>query len=1183
MKKAVGFFCAVFISMLTVFLVATGEVSRWFNGEENRTTVRIQRNPPAAESETGSNLLTFDYFDVKKGRINFTIRAEFSQENLPEKLEEMKEIRLSNGVLEIPIHEELKLPGDSSDKADRETPERMSQFVLHFKTALYEKNDAKRHRVFLKDGYGEANDGTEIFFEDLIFRQRGPQGTDGYELATEHPVTIRNTALDLTTPNGLVGSLRNTGLERLTFQPPVSALLGTASAMALGADGENDPSSSTTPDSKLAVVCQGPLDAVFDQGSDPDKAERGLPSRSEIRFQKDVVVYAVPANTDAASIPKPTGTRFECQDLLLELATVPGEGGDRLVPRRMVATWPEGRVKGFFSKGDDDYSIDGETLVWTHGNEVKEGGDSPPGAFLVGGEAVLAGRPTVRLTSGDGLFFAAERALIRPSSDSVVFEKAAGTLTFGEGSVGGGSQRRAGTEGRRPRQRRRDPGHREATRPEYPGTWNMKADEVEFRFAASAEGGRKELAEIEARARDDDETSIVVLESVILGADGVPPETNGSERTDGSETVPPAKASGDNKSTATATPLRVVARQLTYVEAEKKATLWGGPDGKPRLSLGDTWIAARRIHLSSEKGEAVFEGDAHAYVADVEGLGKMRGSTWKQDTARNLPASIEMHAPHLEVGFHAAEQETTNLRLGFLHAYGAPGSSGQVTARSLAEPWFQLTGGEIFWDQLEGQAWLYGDARTPDAEKTTGTETTPALAAEGSPAQIDLEGGSLLAREIHFDQQEWQVFLSDRVTIYTAAGGNSPIVGADGRTRLQPITSGADVLEIRTGTAEVEFFPGFKERVAPLPALGELARVRRVHAVSAPERRIEIRGSGFVGQAHELDWNGEDQVLRFHGGERQEIALLQEDFQGPLYAREVIYNAAQDQIVLRGEVEGKLTQLGSVKSAANAVDGVQIEPESAGPKKEKEPFVWLLETDALEIQTQPLGRRPAGGGGSRFEFVSLRALDKVRIQEKAHGLRFRGDELFYSHEQRKIHVYSPDGRTQLLTRENPQIGEGTRLEDTIQAQEIWVTLTDAPKSVGAAGGPTEWLHVDFERDVLAKFQLASASVRKAVEGVGSQLTIKADRLTLSIDPRHEKPVPDDPDRSGLVPAARARGNVTFESGDFEGSSDLAVYDEEAGELILLGTPARLFRRKRAVSENERIVLKKHGESWSFFD
>ena len=106
--RAVGFFFAVFFSMLFVFLVATGEVHRWFSDpEENEIDWQIRQRE---ESEIGKNMLDFEFWDVKEGRRRFIIRAELNQEALKgtDPLSELKTISLRSGVIELPLKEEKK-------------------------------------------------------------------------------------------------------------------------------------------------------------------------------------------------------------------------------------------------------------------------------------------------------------------------------------------------------------------------------------------------------------------------------------------------------------------------------------------------------------------------------------------------------------------------------------------------------------------------------------------------------------------------------------------------------------------------------------------------------------------------------------------------------------------------------------------------------------------------------------------------------------------------------------------------------------------------------------------------------------------------------------------------------------------------------------------------------------------
>ena len=104
--KAIAFFFVVFLSMLSAFLLATGEVQRWITGEPGLGT---SESPPwiGMDPDTDSeNRLDFPFWDVDAGRLSFTIKAELSQENFDVKnqLDNIDHLTLRNGVLEIPLH-----------------------------------------------------------------------------------------------------------------------------------------------------------------------------------------------------------------------------------------------------------------------------------------------------------------------------------------------------------------------------------------------------------------------------------------------------------------------------------------------------------------------------------------------------------------------------------------------------------------------------------------------------------------------------------------------------------------------------------------------------------------------------------------------------------------------------------------------------------------------------------------------------------------------------------------------------------------------------------------------------------------------------------------------------------------------------------------------------------------------
>jgi hypothetical protein len=101
--KAIGFFLAVFLSMLTVFLVATGEVKRWF--AKDPAPLIAMGNARAVETPRGAskNIFEFPFYDFEQAALKFVIRAEFIQEEfgVSSQIDKMDKLSLRNGVIEM--------------------------------------------------------------------------------------------------------------------------------------------------------------------------------------------------------------------------------------------------------------------------------------------------------------------------------------------------------------------------------------------------------------------------------------------------------------------------------------------------------------------------------------------------------------------------------------------------------------------------------------------------------------------------------------------------------------------------------------------------------------------------------------------------------------------------------------------------------------------------------------------------------------------------------------------------------------------------------------------------------------------------------------------------------------------------------------------------------------------------
>ncbi|MCH2374048.1 MAG: hypothetical protein MK538_07670, partial [Planctomycetes bacterium] len=110
--KSIVFFCLVFFSTLSAFLLATGEVQRWFSVATESTPFEFGTTPLNDPGDAGSdNVLYFPFYNVEQGRLSFVIRAQLSQEDLDvkENFDTIGHLTLRKGILEIPLQVGLEL------------------------------------------------------------------------------------------------------------------------------------------------------------------------------------------------------------------------------------------------------------------------------------------------------------------------------------------------------------------------------------------------------------------------------------------------------------------------------------------------------------------------------------------------------------------------------------------------------------------------------------------------------------------------------------------------------------------------------------------------------------------------------------------------------------------------------------------------------------------------------------------------------------------------------------------------------------------------------------------------------------------------------------------------------------------------------------------------------------------
>lgn len=1180
--KAVGFFASVFFSMLVVFLLATGEVQRWFSTEE-RAMIEPLGVVSRGSTSPAKNLLEFPFYDVEKQELKFDIKAEFSQEEIQvdTPLEDIPELTLRNGVIHVP------LPGVAGavPAAGGVEERKKKMLVLEFKTALYRRSEKTTggktpFEVLLRDGKGVSDDGSELSFEDLVFSE---DASDAFHLRSSKPASIRSAGFSVMSSRGFEGEIKERGARTFTFLPPVSAVVDSSqSALMVGREqgpGGNEAASG----GKIGITCQGPLTLVSEDAGSGKTDE--LPAKTSIRFQQDIVIYPVDA-VSVENLPPPSGTRFECQELHVEIRGV----GGKSIPVRALATNPGGRVKAFFEKekGAGTSVIDGDRLEWLLGID-SSAKDEVPGTS----RAVLHGSPTLR---GKGIVLNSERAVFLIEEARIRLESVRGTLdTMDLGSRGAGRAKTdADPRAAPPRIDRwsgeegllvKEPGKLAGRRTKPAGAWDMSADEADIFFskpegAGAAKSGDLTLSKLVARSRSEDGVEL-------------------RNRTSDEEQ---AKDGGSHPREA---PFHARGASLTYTAEDQRVVVEGSSDLRPRFAQGENWIEARRIHVLPEEGTTVwFEDDVHGIIEDVASLRGAAKTLRAQEG--EVPSRKDAAAdPSPPVAAGAGKKETRagpprnsaggQLALGgasyeigasFLAAHfddekelrdivarGKPGAPVRLTVNSGGGSTIFM-GPELYWEEERAIGQLSGASSAGGEAANTAAD---------SVALVQFKGGELAATRILFDQKAWKAHLSDRVKIvlHKKAAPSSP-----------------PALEVSTGKAEVQFFESFqKGAVERSGALKELDLIKGFQAWRSPEKLIELRTRAFTGRAEEAVWDSAARELRFKGSQPQEIEIVDEGFHGPTRAREILYDEAKSTIILRGDVTGRLEQLSTASSWRANGAAEQIQPVSHASSPKKSSVFWTFGTSLLEVQL----RNEESSDAPLFD--SLRARDKVDLRNETWGIQLRGDDLTYDSATRKVHIFSPDGRPQTLIREEV-LGEAQQAGDAprggvadpaaartsdgggerlskIVAQEIWLLHYENPHAVAARGERREWLLIQFDRDVIGSFVIPPPrGERKKVDGMGETWRIVGDKLTLRIDPDQagEGAAPTPLARRKLVPWAFASGKVVLTSGSYQATADRAVYEELQSQITLYGSPARLLMDNKEVFSENVIMLRKLGET-----
>lgn len=702
--KAAAFFSAVFLTMLGLFIVATGEFKHWFGASaSDRGGLRVSHN--VNEDEGEKNYLDFDFWNVKLGRRNFTLRAELPRGDLRDgaRIDELDSLKLKNGAIEIPIYEgDGALPAQRKDQQSR-------GLLLEFESAVYQRTGGLVKgsglvMVTLYNGRGTTNEGTTFHFEELLFKnETQAEEKTRFILESKKPVSIVNPYLEVYSKAGLEGHSGSSGMEALRFKAPVYTYLDpdVGSGLTLSEAGEQSPPGQ---DGKVIVTCEGGLELEFSRpGPETDR------ETTFITFNKNVLIFQGTRPKAPGGAPVVGNTRFECQKLELEI----DDRRKKPSPRRALATWEGGRVLARIARDSRTYLLDGDKLEWVNVSGAAAG--EPSGKTF---EGVLTGRPTLQ---GPDVDFVAERAIMRPHSERLFLQEVSGSFKMtGKEERRGQARLRAeqyvnqqgGSAGgeETPGGAKRPTGRDELDRLDF------DADEVEVAFNGLEEKGGEKNALSYFIARSNNPRGVVL-------------RSKGWRR----------NAEQGETEQAGPRPFQANGKTLTYRAELQQATLEGVEKEFPRLSQGESWVEAKKINLIVDGGPegAWFEGSVSAKI-NLEEL----QSVGSEEIGKKQPGSgdaqfVEIQSDYLGLLFEGGKALKTAL------ARGDGSRPVRLTTRSKG---------------------LYRFS-APEVQLLARQKAFELIGTKEQRAQLEKKGGVVLAGKIRFEQESRQCTLTDAVEV----------------------------------------------------------------------------------------------------------------------------------------------------------------------------------------------------------------------------------------------------------------------------------------------------------------------------------------------------------------------------------------------------------------------------------
>lgn len=548
---------------------------------------------------------------------------------------------------------------------------------------------------------------------------------------------------------------------------------------------------------------------------------------------------------------------------------------------------------------------------------------------------------------------------------------------------------------------------------------------------------------------------------------------------------------------------------------------------------GRNKIEAGRIALALTSPELTFKDAVNFTIHDVPGQ-PVPGQ------AEDIPSWMRDHHAH---------GKCQELRLTWdqnreLQEVVAVASKERLRGSPQDRMWFELVGSRRAKLGGANLSWTAGEQQ---------------IRLTGEPAYVDYHEGAVVlsGQEIRFDVALQTLDATDaqqvRLEAQTALLERAPLT-AIGEPSPRPSTPDRPVV-ILSPNLHVQLAQSQSDDSAASNTNSKsddpLQTVKFARAWDSSGGFVEISDGVLVAMGREVEWNAEQHLLKLKGEGRQRILHLEGENDDELSAKSIVVQTDRRQIVLEGEVRGRLHQqppTGS-RDAAARVD-----------------VPWNVSASGLTATLSEV----VTNGKTELVLDNVDARGRIRLTSPDQSVSFEGSACQWSRSNQTMIVKDPDDELALQTL---RYGTPDGGQSDVRAREIRVTRNPGERN------SIETLWVFLTGDVVGNFHTgtATSSARNGANAAPAKprtLRLLAENLLAEL-----RPAPGTPGSESKQPlqlhTVSVWNGVNFLSGDMCVLADRAVYTKPTESLVFSAAGdnrVQLIEKNVASKSFERLTL-----------